>query len=71
MAIAERYRHGRILLAGDAAHLFPATGVALNADMLDAVNVAWKLAATRCPVRALTRWPAPSSPTSPCTPTRA
>ncbi|MEU4409009.1 FAD-dependent monooxygenase [Streptosporangium sp. NPDC023963] len=42
---ADRYRHGRILLAGDAAHLFPATGVALNAGMLDAVNLAWKLAA--------------------------
>jgi hypothetical protein len=42
---AERYREGRILLAGDAAHLFPATGVGLNAGMLDAVNLAWKLAA--------------------------
>lgn len=42
---AERCREGRILLAGDAAHLFPATGVALNAGMLDAVNLAWKLAA--------------------------
>ncbi|ARF52855.1 FAD-dependent monooxygenase [Streptomyces gilvosporeus] len=42
---ADRYRDGRILLAGDAAHLFPATGVALNAGMLDAVNLAWKLAA--------------------------
>ncbi|NUT33853.1 MAG: FAD-binding monooxygenase, partial [Hamadaea sp.] len=42
---AERYRNGRILLAGDAAHLFPATGVALNAGLLDAVNLAWKLAA--------------------------
>lgn len=42
---AERYRDGRILLAGDAAHLFPATGVALNAGMLDAVNLAWKLVA--------------------------
>ena len=42
---AERYRDGRILLAGDAAHLFPATGVALNAGMLDTVNLAWKLAA--------------------------
>ncbi|MGW5139788.1 FAD-dependent monooxygenase [Nocardia beijingensis] len=42
---AERYRAGRVLLAGDAAHLFPATGVALNAGMLDAVNLAWKLAA--------------------------
>ncbi|WP_414944525.1 FAD-dependent monooxygenase [Amycolatopsis sp. cmx-11-32] len=42
---AERYRSGRILLAGDAAHLFPATGVGLNTGMLDAVNLAWKLAA--------------------------
>ncbi|MEU7742014.1 FAD-dependent monooxygenase [Nonomuraea sp. NPDC049158] len=42
---AERYRAGRILLAGDAAHLFPATGVALNAGLIDAVNLAWKLAA--------------------------
>ncbi|WP_436771389.1 FAD-dependent monooxygenase [Yinghuangia sp. YIM S09857] len=42
---AEHYRDGRILLAGDAAHQFPATGVGLNAGMLDAVNLAWKLAA--------------------------
>ena len=41
----ERYRDGRILLAGDAAHLFPAPGVALNAGLLDSVNLAWKLAA--------------------------
>ena len=42
---AERYRDGRILLAGDAAHLFPAPGIALNADLLDVVNLGWKLAA--------------------------
>jgi hypothetical protein len=42
---AERYRDGRILLAGDAAHVLPATGAALNLDMLDAVNLAWKVAA--------------------------
>ncbi|MEI8413009.1 MULTISPECIES: FAD-dependent monooxygenase [unclassified Kribbella] len=42
---AERYREGRVLVAGDAAHLFPATGVAMNAGMLDAVNLAWKLGA--------------------------
>src|SRR5437762_2644042 len=41
----EQYRDGRILVAGDAAHLFPAPGVALNAGLLDAVNLAWKLAA--------------------------
>ncbi len=41
----EQYRHGRIMLAGDAAHVFPATGVGLNVGMTDAVNLAWKLAA--------------------------
>jgi 2-polyprenyl-6-methoxyphenol hydroxylase-like FAD-dependent oxidoreductase len=42
---AQRYRDGRILLAGDAAHQFPATGIGINFGMLDAVNLAWKLAA--------------------------
>jgi 2-polyprenyl-6-methoxyphenol hydroxylase-like FAD-dependent oxidoreductase len=42
---AERYRSGRILLAGDAAHVLPATGAAISVGMLDAVNLAWKLAA--------------------------
>ena len=41
----ERYRDGRILLAGDAAHLFPAPGIALNAGLVDTVNLGWKLAA--------------------------
>ena len=41
----ERYRDGRIMLAGDAAHLFPAPGVALNAGMIDSVNLGWKLGA--------------------------
>lgn len=41
---AETYRDGRVFLAGDAAHLFPAGGVAVNAGMLDAANLAWKLA---------------------------
>ncbi|MEU6791027.1 FAD-dependent monooxygenase [Nonomuraea wenchangensis] len=43
--LAERYRAGRVFLAGDAAHLFPAGGSALNAGMTDAVNLGWKLAA--------------------------
>ncbi|MEU6712827.1 FAD-dependent oxidoreductase [Nonomuraea sp. NPDC046802] len=43
--LAERYRDGRVFLAGDAAHLFPAGGSALNAGMTDAVNLSWKLAA--------------------------
>ena len=40
---ADTYRDGRVFLAGDAAHLFPAGGVAVNAGMLDAANLAWKL----------------------------
>jgi hypothetical protein len=42
---AQRYRDKRILLAGDAAHQFPATGIGINFGMVDAVNLAWKLAA--------------------------
>lgn len=43
--IADRYRAGRVLVAGDAAHQFPATGIGINVGMTDAVNLAWKLAA--------------------------
>ncbi|MFB4266185.1 FAD-dependent monooxygenase [Nonomuraea sp. GTA35] len=42
--LAERYRAGRVFVAGDAAHLFPAGGSALNVGMTDAANLAWKLA---------------------------
>ncbi|MEU8971148.1 FAD-dependent monooxygenase [Streptomyces monashensis] len=43
---AERYRAGRILLAGDAAHIhMPAAGQGLNVGLQDAANLAWKLAA--------------------------
>jgi 2-polyprenyl-6-methoxyphenol hydroxylase-like FAD-dependent oxidoreductase len=41
----DRYRAGRVLVAGDAAHQFPSGGVALTSGMLDTVNLAWKLAA--------------------------
>ncbi|MEV0583157.1 FAD-dependent monooxygenase [Nonomuraea sp. NPDC050310] len=44
--VAERYRSGRVFLAGDAAHLFPAGGSALNVGLVDAVNLGWKLSAT-------------------------
>ncbi|GIH62765.1 putative aromatic compound monooxygenase YhjG [Microbispora siamensis] len=45
--LADRYRSGRILLAGDAAHrLFPAGGMGLNLGVQDAWNLGWKLAAT-------------------------
>jgi 2-polyprenyl-6-methoxyphenol hydroxylase-like FAD-dependent oxidoreductase len=44
--LAERYRTGRVLLAGDAAHIHPPTGgQGLNLGIQDAVNLGWKLAA--------------------------
>jgi len=44
---ATRYRHGRVLLAGDAAHIHsPLGGQGLNLGLGDALNLGWKLAAT-------------------------
>lgn len=43
--LADRYRHGRVLLAGDAAHIHsPFGGQGLNTGIGDAENLAWKLA---------------------------
>jgi 2-polyprenyl-6-methoxyphenol hydroxylase-like FAD-dependent oxidoreductase len=43
--VAERFGRGRVLLAGDAAHLFtPAGGLGYNTAVEDAVNLGWKLA---------------------------
>ncbi|WP_435120110.1 FAD-dependent monooxygenase [Amycolatopsis thermoflava] len=43
---ATRYRRGRVLLAGDAAHMhMPAGGVGLNVGLQDAMNLGWKLGA--------------------------
>ncbi|MBP2158979.1 MULTISPECIES: FAD-dependent monooxygenase [Asticcacaulis] len=42
---AETYRQGRVLLAGDAAHIHsPVGGQGLNTGVQDAVNLGWKLA---------------------------
>ena len=44
---ATTYRNGRVLLAGDAAHIHaPLGGQGLNLGLGDAVNLGWKLAAT-------------------------
>ncbi|MEU1310577.1 FAD-dependent monooxygenase [Streptomyces cinnamoneus] len=43
--VAERFRNGRILLAGDAAHAIPIVGgMGMNAGIADAHNLCWKLA---------------------------
>lgn len=43
--LAQHYRRGRILLAGDAAHAHsPAGGQGMNTGMQDAINLSWKLA---------------------------
>jgi 3-(3-hydroxy-phenyl)propionate hydroxylase len=45
--LAERYRAGRVLLIGDAAHNFFISGThGLNTSLHDAANLGWKLAAT-------------------------
>jgi bifunctional hydroxylase/dehydrase len=46
-AQAAEYRRGRVLLAGDAAHIhLPAGGQGLSTGVQDAANLGWKLAAT-------------------------
>jgi 2-polyprenyl-6-methoxyphenol hydroxylase-like FAD-dependent oxidoreductase len=45
MRLAERYRQGRVFIAGDAAHIHPPTGgQGMNTGIQDAYNLAWKLA---------------------------
>ena len=44
--VADRFRHGRAFLLGDAAHIHsPVGGQGMNTGISDAVNLAWKLAA--------------------------
>ncbi len=53
--VAERFRDGRVFIAGDAAHLWvPFAGYGMNAGIADGVNLAWLLAAVT------NGWAAPS-----------
>jgi 2-polyprenyl-6-methoxyphenol hydroxylase-like FAD-dependent oxidoreductase len=46
LAVTDKWREGRVFLAGDAAHHFPPHGgFGLNSGVQDAQNLAWKLAA--------------------------
>ncbi|MCC3761592.1 FAD-dependent monooxygenase [Glycomyces sp. TRM65418] len=46
LSVAERYRSGRVFLAGDSAHRFyPFGGHGANTGIADAVDLGWKLAA--------------------------
>ncbi|TDU74158.1 FAD-dependent monooxygenase [Streptomyces sp. KS 21] len=43
--LVDRYGHGRVFVAGDAAHIHPPTGAqGMNTGIQDAWNLAWKLA---------------------------
>jgi 2-polyprenyl-6-methoxyphenol hydroxylase-like FAD-dependent oxidoreductase len=47
LLLAERYREGRVFLAGDAVHLvIPTGGLGMNTGVGDAIDLAWKLAGT-------------------------
>ena len=47
LLLAERYRAGRVFLAGDACHLvIPTGGLGMNTGVGDAFDLSWKLAAT-------------------------
>lgn len=58
--LAERWREGRVLLAGDAAHIHsPAGGQGLNTGLEDVSSLAWRLAPValdEAPERCLDRW---------------
>ncbi|MEO7690306.1 MAG: FAD-dependent monooxygenase [Sphingomonas sp.] len=47
LRLAERYREGRVLMAGDAIHLvIPTGGLGMNTGIGDAIDLSWKLAGT-------------------------
>ena len=57
MLLVDRYRIGRVFLAGDAAHLNPPWGGhGFNTGIGDAVNIGWKLAAVLMAGEEMTCW---------------
>ena len=47
LLVADRFRDGRIFLAGDAVHLvIPTGGLGMNSGVGDAIDLSWKLAGT-------------------------
>ncbi len=64
--VAESFGRGRVLIAGDAAHLFtPTGGLGYNTAVEDAVNLGWKLAAVlqgRAPMRLVESYEAERRP---------
>ena len=55
LLLAERYRDGRVFIAGDAAHLvIPTGGLGMNTGVGDGLDLSWKLAA------ALAGWGGPA-----------
>lgn len=67
-ALADRFREGRVFLAGDAAHVHsPAGGQGLNTSVQDAYNLGWKLGAVLrdgAPVALLDTYEAERLPTA-------
>lgn len=64
--LAATYRSGRVLLAGDAAHIhWPTGGVGMNVGIQDAMNLGWRLGAVvrrQLPIEALDDYTAERRP---------
>jgi 2-polyprenyl-6-methoxyphenol hydroxylase-like FAD-dependent oxidoreductase len=67
-----RYRDGRLFVAGDAAHIHsPAGGQGMNAGIQDAINLGWKLALALSLQSQTPSHPTTTAPSTPPSPTSA